>query len=142
MNNDVNRRQFLRRATDAIACAIAGGGVIRWGRAAALPASPASQAAPVMEIGTGPQLFLDDYFIDRLEGLKRQVHSPRRLEKPVLDSPTFGTSQPYVTVLRDAQRDHFRIWYNRGAAVWHAESEDAIHWKNPRPVWPCSHCFV
>src|SRR5205823_8999702 len=29
----------------------------------------------------------------------------------------------------------FRLWYNRGPAIWHAESEDGIHWVNPRVAW-------
>ena len=88
-----------------------------------------------LEIGLGPQLFLDDYVLDRIEGLTRQVRQPQRLASPVLDSKSFGTTQPYLTVLRDRDRERFRIWYNHGPAVWHAESEDGIHWVEPRVAW-------
>src|SRR5689334_22968972 len=54
-----------------------------------------------LEIDPGTQLFLDDYLIDELDGLKRQVQQPQRQGSPVLDSKTFGVTQPYLTVLRD-----------------------------------------
>ena len=88
-----------------------------------------------LEIGLGPQLFLDDHVLERIEGLARQVQQPQRLVSPVLDSKSFGTTQPYLTVLRDRDRERFRIWYNHGPAVWHAESEDGIHWVEPRVAW-------
>jgi hypothetical protein len=93
------------------------------------------EAAPPLEIGVGPQLFLDDYLIDRLEGLERRTESPERLEGPVLDSKTFGCTQPYVSVTHDRERHRFRLWYNHGPAVWHAESEDGVRWANPRVAW-------
>ena len=39
-------------------------------------------AAQPLEIGLGPQLFLDDHLIDRLEGLERRAEPPERLETP------------------------------------------------------------
>jgi hypothetical protein len=92
-------------------------------------------AAGTLEIGSAPQLFLDDFVIDRLEGLERRAEPPERLEKPVLDGATFGCTQPYVTVVKDRASRRFRLWYNRGPAVWHAESEDGVHWVNPRVAW-------
>src|SRR5262245_55118221 len=85
-----------------------------------------------LELGPGPQLFLDDHLVDRFEGLERHVEPPERLEQPVLDSPMFGCTQPYVTVIRDEPARRFRLWYNRGSAIWHAESADGRHWENPR----------
>ena len=70
-----------------------------------------------LDIGPGPQLFLDDYLIDKTDGLKRQVRPPERLAQPVLDNKTFGTTQPYLTVLYDQDAKRFRIWYNRGPAI-------------------------
>src|SRR5262245_20800347 len=61
----------------------------------------ADEAQRPMTVGTGPQLFLDDFLIDHLDGLARRVEQLERLPKPVLDSATFGTTQPYLTVLRD-----------------------------------------
>ncbi|MEO7298016.1 MAG: hypothetical protein ABI042_05505, partial [Verrucomicrobiota bacterium] len=66
---------------------------------------------------------------------KREVQSPQRFGPPILDSKTFGTTQPYLTVLRDSQTKRFRMFYNNGPSVWHAESEDGIRWINPREIW-------
>src|SRR5688572_27464282 len=114
----MRRRDFLR------ACGTAS-------VALATPAPLISRAAEgprPLAVGPGPQLFLDDYLIDRLEGLTRRVEQPQRLGRPVLDSKTFGTTQPYLTALRDPQTKGFRLWYNRGPAVWHADSDDGIRW--------------
>jgi hypothetical protein len=52
-------------------------------------------------IGTGPQLLLDDFLIDRVDGLRWRVQALQRLPQPVLDSRTFGTTQLYLTILHD-----------------------------------------
>ncbi len=129
----INRREFLQRAE---------GVLLMTGTALAAPRlALAADERPVLDIGLGPQLFLDDYIIESMDGLKRVVQSPARLSKPVLDSKTFGTTQPYMTVLRNAETNRFRIWYNNKAAIWHAESDDGIVWRSPKSVWEMSHCF-
>jgi hypothetical protein len=126
----MRRRDFLRSLSAGLAVAA----VTRVG--AGDEKKPANEApARPLEIGVGPQLFLDDYLIDRTEGLTRRVEPPRRLEKPVLDSKTFGTTQPYLTVLQDPDTKRFRIWYNHGPAIWHAESDDGVRWEKPRAAW-------
>ncbi len=95
---------------------------------------PPEEGRP-LELDPGPQLFLDDHLVDRLDGLERRAEPPERLEQPVLDSTTFGCTQPYVSVIRDPQTGRFRLWYNHGPAVWHAESPDGLHWENPRVAW-------
>src|SRR5262249_11764396 len=95
-----------------------------------------SQPEPaVLNIGLGPQLFLDDYVIERMDGLVKRVQPPERLAKPVLDSKTFGTTQPYLTVLEDPDTKRYRLWDDRGPAIWHAESADGIRWEKPRLAW-------
>src|SRR5439155_14142965 len=105
------------------------------------PLSCADQPARPLEVGAGPQLFLDDYLIDQLDGLTRRVETPERLPKPVLDSATFGTTQPYLTVRRDAEQQGYRIWYNRGPAIWHAASNDGVHWIKPRLAWDLARSY-
>jgi len=105
------------------------------------PALLAAEAPRPLVVGTGPQLFLDDYLIARLDGLVRRVEAPERLPQPVLDSKTFGTTQPYLTVLRDQEGRRYRIWYNHGPAVWHAESADGLHWIKPRVAWDLRRSF-
>src|SRR5436309_3293774 len=127
----MRRRDFLRACGASAAGLAVGAGRVR----------SADEAPRPLTVGTGPQLFLDDYLIDQLTGLARRVESPERLPKPVLDSETFGTTQPYLTVLRDDENERYRVWYNHGPAVWHAESADGLRWaacdKNPvLPSWP------
>ena len=114
-----NRREFLQKGTVLAS-------------AAALTVS--AEPDGVRDIGNGPQLFLDDYLIESRDGLKREIQSPQRFGPPVLDSKTFGTTQPYLTVLRD-EKKRFRMFYNNGPAIWHAESNDGLHWANPRVAW-------
>jgi hypothetical protein len=95
-------------------------------------AKPATQ--PVV-IGRGPQLFIDDYLIAESRGIEKVTQHPAR----VLDQPVMGwqqhTTQPYVTVLRDADSGKFRMWYNRdggvNTAIAYADSEDGVHWTMP-----------
>ncbi|MFO0954198.1 MAG: hypothetical protein U0835_24185 [Isosphaeraceae bacterium] len=116
----MTRRDLLRKAAAGAVLGLARGSVA---------------AAEPLDLGSGPQLFLDDHVVDRIDGLTRRPETPERVERPVLDSKTFGCTQPYMTVTRDASSGRFRIWYNRGPAVWHAESDDGVRWRNPRVAW-------
>jgi hypothetical protein len=121
----MRRRDFLAACGAASAgLALGAGSVLR-----------ATEAPRPLSLGLGPQLFLDDEVIDHLDGLVRRVEPPERLPQPVLDSKTFGTTQPYLTVLPGDEGPRYHIWYNRGPAVWHAESADGVHWVKPRVAW-------
>jgi hypothetical protein len=136
----MQRRDFLR--TVCAGSCFAGSAVAEpSGRLAAPQEVPRPAGDVPREIGPGPHLFLDDHLLDRVEGLARQVQQPKRLAKPVLDSQRFGTTQPYLTVLHDRDRGRFRLWYNRGPAVWHAESADGLRWADPRPAWKLSRSY-
>src|SRR5262245_14407404 len=120
----MRRRDFLEACGSSAAGVALGTGFV------SLAAAPRPLA-----VGPGPQLFLDDYLVGRLDGLVRRVELPERLPGPVLDSKTFGTTQPHLTVLRDDAGPRYRLWYNRGPAVWHAESADGLRWARPRIAW-------
>jgi hypothetical protein len=129
----MNRREFLQRTRQA---AVASGATLISQKLAVAAVSPR-----VLEIEPGPQLFLDDYLIDSMDGLTRRIVTPERLLQPVLVSTKFGTTQPYMTVLRDADENRYRIWYNNGREIWHAESDDGIGWRNPRSVLKTRLCY-
>ncbi len=86
-------------------------------------------------LSAGPHLFIDDYLIVESQGVEKVTQHPLR----VLDGPILGwkehTTQPYVTVLRDAKSGLFRMWYNYDigieAAIAYAESKDGIAWTLP-----------
>ncbi len=101
----------------------------------------AGNSSSVLEIGLNPQLFMDDYVVDRMEGLARKVHSPVKLSRPVLDNQQFGTNQPFLSVLFDKVTNRFRLWYNRAPGVWYTESEDGVRWGKPVKLnVPCTFC--
>jgi hypothetical protein len=88
-----------------------------------------------IDLAIGPQLFVDDFLIHKSAGVRKTMHPPKRYE----GNPVLGwrehTTQPYLTVLRDAATDRFRMWYNYDSgstgAVAYAESADGIHWELP-----------
>jgi len=109
----------------------------------------------VVRVGSRQQLFLDDHVVDRMDGVGRQVHRPRRHPaNPVLkpDRPwEVGGGGTYLyggTVLFDEEDDLFKMWYRVAEAPvqgrdgqWHqpsgsyracyAVSVDGINWEKP-----------
>ena len=102
---------------------------------AALATASVAGGSEPLSIGRDPQLFLDDFMVAQREDLRRVMHRPRRLADPVLDYASFATTQPYVSVVYDAGMQRYRLWYNNGSNVAHADSADGIHWENRRTVW-------
>ena len=97
------------------------------------------QAIPArdhLDIGGEPQLFLDKYVVSHTENLQYTMHHPTRLpENPILTSAEHGTTQPYMSVIDDPFMGRYRLFYNNGPEIWHVDSDDAIHWENPRVAW-------
>ncbi|MEO7300062.1 MAG: hypothetical protein ABI042_15965, partial [Verrucomicrobiota bacterium] len=98
---NIDRRKFLQKSAFLTSAAAVG-----WTEMTAF-----AKPSPALRIDNGPQLFLDDFLIETSDGLKREVQSPQRFGPPILDSKTFGTTQPYLTVLRDSQTKRFRMFY-------------------------------
>jgi hypothetical protein len=129
----MNRREFLRRTRQTAAVA---GATLMSPRFAVAAASP-----KVLDVEPGPQLFLDDYIIESMEGLTRRLIPPERLPQPVLDSKTFRTTQPYMTVVRDDDADGYRIWYKRlrdlarRIAGWNSVAQPALGVQGAALLW-------
>jgi hypothetical protein len=92
----------------------------------------------IIDLGNRREIFVDDYFIDKLDGLRLQMHAPHD-EGPVLffDKPCEGAFSGYVTVIKE--NDIYRAYY-RGSPIpdgrekehtCYAESKDGIHWEKP-----------
>ena len=72
-------------------------------------------SAQPLAIGSRLELFVDDYLIDRMEGVRRKLHEPR-LAGTVMkfDQPWEGGSSGYATIIKDG--DGYRMFY-RGRAI-------------------------
>ena len=101
------------------------------------------------------QLFLDDYVVDQVDGVQRQLHRPIRYsDDPVLvaDKPwEQGGSGVYLfggSVIFDEEDQLFKMWYRAQAPQWatsdaggrkprsaykacYAVSKDGVHWEKP-----------
>lgn len=103
--------------------------------------SPPDAKAP-LTLAPGPHLLLDDFLIEKSEGVTRAIQSATRdLPGPVVTSREDGNFQPYVTVVRDPESRRFRMWYNvpettTQAHIGYLESEDGIRWLRPHRVLP------
>jgi len=87
------------------------------------------------DIRSQRQLFVDDFLLDRLDGVRLEPHPPVPREVVFrFDAPWEGRESGYVTVLQDGQR--FRMYYRGGGELSReqtclAESDDGIHWTRP-----------
>ncbi|MDE0199898.1 MAG: hypothetical protein OXK78_16950 [Caldilineaceae bacterium] len=104
-----------------------------------------------LEIGSEPQLFVDDTVIGAKHGVVRTLHPARKLEEPVLrpDRPWEGRRvYIYGSVYYDDEAQLYRMWYitrlgqgqqprapglrgRTGDIVLYAESADGVHWEKP-----------
>jgi hypothetical protein len=92
----------------------------------------ASLLTPHCLADTGPYLFIDDHYITKSTGLTRRVNQPVKHPTPVIHNPTFGVTQPFVTVLRDPDTWKLGMWYCRTNELWYAVSDDGVKWTDPR----------
>ena len=113
--------------------------------AASVPASAASADEPnVIEIGTRRELFVDEFLIERRDGLELRLQSPVPREVVLEhDAPWEGSGCGYHTIFRDGEV--VRMYYiaadltnadgsklaSRPVFACYAESRDGIHWVKP-----------
>jgi hypothetical protein len=100
---------------------------------------------PVIELTRFRQLFVDDYLMERADGLTRTLHQPLKFrQNPILrpDRPWEGSQvvlQPGM-VLFDKEENLFKMWYESPTTqlgklpstyLCYATSRDGIHWEKP-----------
>ena len=94
-----------------------------------------SLGAELFQIKTElPLLFVDDYSIEKSEGLKRTIHVARTDAKPILEPEKpweGGRLYVYGSVYYDQESSLFRLWYASANAVLYATSKDGINWDKP-----------
>ena len=96
-----------------------------------------SHKGGVREIGSQVELFVDDWLIGRLDGVRLALHRPRPAEVVMdFNQAWEGEYSAYVTVFPDG--DLFRMYYRGVAAedeskqvTCYAESRDGIKWTRP-----------
>ena len=93
-----------------------------------------------IDIGSDRQLFVDDYWIDRIDGARRRLHRPTARETAIaIDRPWERGGVSYLNTFPD--EGVYRGWYRcdpvgfRGSDdasfTAYAESDDGIHWRKP-----------
>ncbi len=110
-----------------------------------LVAADALPTEPV-DIGTTPQFVFDNYIVDNFWAIKyksqvmeRVFHQPKKYE----GNPVIAGEGGYAVVEKDADADHFRMWYQTWVpsdvagksgryAITYAESNDGISWALPK----------
>ncbi|MCP4812571.1 MAG: hypothetical protein GY888_08695, partial [Planctomycetaceae bacterium] len=83
-------------------------------------------AAEPLSIGTNKQLLVDDFVIDQMTEITRELG---QVTKANNGKPVFTDGRFYGTVLHDEQR--FKLWYREHGKTGYglAESRDGIHFK-------------
>jgi hypothetical protein len=131
----MKRTSNRTRVTNLVALAALIAGSIRCSLALA------AEIAPVNDLGTRRELFIDHHLIERLDKARLHLHEPRdEGEVMKFDEPWEGIHCGYCTVLRDGER--FRVYYRgmpadvvdgtAGEVTCVAESDDGIHWTKPQ----------
>jgi len=92
----------------------------------------------VLDIGSRLELFVDEYLIDTMTGLRQELHHPEPREVALtFDAAWEGPTSCYATVFRDG--DRCRLYY-RGSnhegpdfhqVTCYAESPDGLHFTRP-----------
>ena len=104
-------------------------------------ATVAAEQSGVLDIGSRLELFVDDYLIERLDGVRLNLHSPQSAGVAIkFDEPWEGEGAFVPTVIKGLEKYHM---YYRGFANYqkedgfvvehqcYAESEDGIRWTKP-----------
>lgn len=98
-----------------------------------------------IRIGSRLELLVDDYLIDRTEGIEFRLHPPTPREVVIVhDAPWEGSGSGYHSIFQDGDlyRMYYKAWHldisesglNAGTHplyCCYAESDDGIHWRKP-----------
>ena len=95
-----------------------------------------------VDIGSDRQLFVDDYWIDRIDGARRRLHRPTARETAIaIDRPWERGGVSYLNTFPD--EGVYRGWYrcdpvgfrgsDNASFTAYAESDDGIHWRQAAP---------
>ena len=109
------------------------------------PYVPPDYEIPFLHIGTEKQIFLDNFILDHLDGMRRELCRPHKSEDPLLSWSNLPWEQVQFNpglagAVHDPDDGNFKMWYwqgltgdpfNIGQVLCYAESSDALHWEKP-----------
>ena len=93
-----------------------------------------------MELSPGKQLFIDDYFIESLDGARRVLNQPQKLtvDEPLsipFDRPWESQLAQPGRVIYDEQerrfRMYYRAWTGEQTLLCALDSSDGLNWERP-----------
>lgn len=80
---------------------------------AAASANP-TEKTETLDIGSRLELFVDDYLVESMEGVRLKLHEPRSAGRVLtFDKPWEGVTSDYISVFKDD--DRYRMYY-RGSS--------------------------
>ncbi len=99
---------------------------------------PSSQGS--LDIGSRLELFVDEYLIESMDGVRLKLHRPRSAGKVLtFDKPWEGRYAFYMTLIH--ANDKYQLFYrgktamtnagNPDEVTCYAESVDGVHWTKP-----------
>ena len=84
----------------------------------------------IRRIGSQRELFVDRYLVEKLEGVRFQLHHPRPAEEAVtLDRPWERRFNNGISVIKDESR--YLLYYSADNRLAVAESQDGVNWNKP-----------
>jgi hypothetical protein len=96
-----------------------------------------------MQIGSQKQLLIDDYVVERLEGVQQRLHPAiKDVANPIL-APDHPDQDMFLVgfgnVLYDDEEHIYKMWYLRWDRLWNCEdthyryaiSQDGLSWEQP-----------
>lgn len=104
--------------------------------------SASSESDPSRVIGANKILFVDEAFIAKMDGVKLNLHPPRKTGERLIESehPWESATLNWFSVLHDDAT--YRMWYEcydvegwptpDDTSFCYAESTDGIHWTKPK----------
>ncbi len=101
------------------------------------PYIPPDYEVPFLHIGTQKQLFLDNFILDHLDGVKRVFPKPDRPKEPIIRTKELPWELKAgifpAAAIHDPDDGKFKLWYvkDRIAALCYAEATEPLHWEKP-----------
>src|SRR5687768_9186790 len=95
--------------------------------------APLIWAVDPLTIDARHQLFLDNYLLESLQGVKRSVMPAEKFSGNPILFPTEKWEPPMATMYGSVVKvkDRYQLWYKSGMGVGYAESDDGIRWTKP-----------